>query len=78
MAIKEIFTFISSDYQRYKGSLGGVKMLSHICYSVLIIVLTTAFGCDLLHRKTLYFLWRYGCTGGFPKSMAYRFPAGVR
>jgi len=23
MAIKEIFTFISSDYQRYKGSLGG-------------------------------------------------------
>lgn len=26
-------------------------MLSHICYSVLIIVLTTAFGCDLLHRK---------------------------
>ena len=25
MAIKEIFTFISSDYQRYKGSLGEVK-----------------------------------------------------
>lgn len=56
MAIKEIFTFISSDYQRYKGLLGGEKMLSHICYSVLIIVLTTAFGCDLLHRKTYYFL----------------------
>jgi len=55
MAIKEIFTFISSDYQRYKGLLGG-EMLSHICYSVLIIVLTTAFGCDLLHRKTYYFL----------------------
>ena len=30
-------------------------MLSHICYSVLIIVLTTAFGCDLLHRKNLLF-----------------------
>lgn len=25
MAIKEIFTFISSDYQQYKGLLGGVK-----------------------------------------------------
>lgn len=30
MAIKEIFTFISSDYQRYKGSLGGGKKCCHI------------------------------------------------
>lgn len=30
MAIKELFTFILSDYQRYKGVMGGGKKYCHI------------------------------------------------
>ena len=50
MAIKEIFIFISSDYQRYKGSLGVKNVVTYLLFGF------TAFGCDLLHRKTYYFL----------------------
>lgn len=32
MAIKEIFTFISSDYQRYKGLWGGKNVVTYLLF----------------------------------------------
>lgn len=54
--MKDILLYIKSDYQRYKGVLGGVKIFFYIYFLVVIIALITVFGFDLHPEKTYCFL----------------------